>query len=143
MAGNIDGSTRVRRRRVGQLNIDPLGSDRRLGMRADRADSSAQAVALARAIESAEPASTRLFSDPLAAGFLDSGPRAIARLCRIPVLGDALLWLAEAASPGREDTYSGERASSMTLSAPQSIEASISSSFSEPVTTVGPIACQS
>jgi methyltransferase (TIGR00027 family) len=69
-------------------------------VRANSAANSAQAVALARAIESARPASTRLFSDPLAAGFLDSGPRAIARLCRVPVLGDAILWLSDIATPG-------------------------------------------
>ena len=69
-------------------------------MRASSAANSAQAVALARAIECAQPASTRLFSDPFAAGFLDSGPRAIARLCRIRLLGDTILWLADVATPG-------------------------------------------
>lgn len=69
-------------------------------MRSNSPANSAQAVALVRAIESARPASTRLFSDPFASGFLDVGPRAIARLCRIPVLGEAILRLANAATPG-------------------------------------------
>lgn len=69
-------------------------------MRSNSAANSAQAVALARAIESARPESTRLFFDPFASGFLDAGPRAIARLCRIRGLGDAILWLADAVTPG-------------------------------------------
>jgi methyltransferase (TIGR00027 family) len=57
-------------------------------------------VALARAIESARPANTRLFADPFAGGFLDPGPRAIAGLCGIPIVGDSILWLADVVTPG-------------------------------------------
>ncbi len=86
-------------RRAARFELDPLDSDWRSGVPANRAASSARAVALARAIEFSEPASTRPFFDPLAARFLDTGPLAIAMRCRIPVLGDAILWPAEAATP--------------------------------------------
>src|SRR5262245_13818423 len=69
-------------------------------MRVERAANSASAVALARAIESDGPPDSRIFADPFAASFLAPLQRRLLKLCLVPVLGDALLAIAELVAPG-------------------------------------------
>jgi methyltransferase (TIGR00027 family) len=69
-------------------------------VRSDRASGSAEAVALARCLESDLPVDRRLFEDRFACGFLGPVPRAIAVLCRVAPLRALLLGAAELAMPG-------------------------------------------
>lgn len=69
-------------------------------MREDRASRTAESIAAVRAVETLRPPGERLFTDPLARGFLGPFYGAIAGLSRLPLVRDLLLRLYEARLPG-------------------------------------------
>jgi methyltransferase (TIGR00027 family) len=69
-------------------------------VKSGKAAASAEAVALARAIESGRVEHNRLFFDPYARAFLGPGRELVARLCGVPLLGPMLLGLADWLVPG-------------------------------------------
>ncbi len=60
----------------------------------------AQTMALQRALETARPAESRLFTDPLAIGFLTQPLRTVAAIARIPMIGQLVARAYDAALPG-------------------------------------------
>lgn len=60
----------------------------------------AQTMALHRVLESARPAETRLFADPLAGAFLSPPLRGLARVARLPVGGGVVERLYDTVMPG-------------------------------------------
>ncbi|MET9488139.1 SAM-dependent methyltransferase [Nocardia sp. NPDC006630] len=60
----------------------------------------AQTMALQRAMETARPANSRLFTDPLATAFLSGPLRGVAALARLPVLGWIVPRVYDLALPG-------------------------------------------
>jgi methyltransferase (TIGR00027 family) len=69
-------------------------------MDAHQASRTAEYMALFRALESARPASRRLFTDPLARGFLSPVLQGVVHAVGIPVLGAALPWFIDRRWPG-------------------------------------------
>lgn len=84
--------SRLRERRLEQELI---------GLKKGKPAGSAEAVAIFRAIESAGPAGQRLFCDPYAREFLTAGAKAALALSRAPLLGSALLAVAEGLAYGQ------------------------------------------
>jgi len=67
----------------------------------NQASRTAEYMALFRAIESARPASARLFEDPFAVHFLHGSLRLLAHVARIPLAGNIVPWLIDTRSvPG-------------------------------------------
>lgn len=62
-------------------------------MKAGRSSVTAQATALARALELRRPATERLFEDRFACAFLEGWARALLRLLCAPAIGAAMTWL--------------------------------------------------
>ncbi|MEV6773392.1 SAM-dependent methyltransferase [Nocardia sp. NPDC051030] len=60
----------------------------------------AQTMALQRALETARPAGSRLFADPLAVSFLSGGLRIAAQLARVPMAGRLVSRAYDAVWPG-------------------------------------------
>src|SRR6266851_5670017 len=69
-------------------------------MREGRASRTAEQNALFRALESALPASRRLFDDPLARNFLTWPLSLVARLVVVPGLREVVPWLIDNRWPG-------------------------------------------
>ena len=69
-------------------------------MEAHQASRTAEYMALFRALESARPASRRLFTDPLARGFLSPVLQGVVHAAGVPVLSAALPWFIDRRWPG-------------------------------------------
>jgi len=69
-------------------------------MESEGASRTAEYMALYRAMESARPRGSRLFTDPFAIHFLRPSLRRAAVLCRVPFLAVAVAWYADRRAPG-------------------------------------------
>ena len=69
-------------------------------MKSDQASTTAEYMALFRALESGRGESGRLFVDPLAREFLHPALRRVANVARLPVLGAWIPRLIDARWPG-------------------------------------------
>lgn len=68
-------------------------------MNATRASHTAEYMALFRAVETALPASRRLFEDRYAAAFLPAPLRLVAAIARLPLVGRSVTWALDAGWP--------------------------------------------
>lgn len=69
-------------------------------MERNTASRTAEYMALYRAMESARPPNTRLFTDPFAIHFLRPSLRIFAMLSRVPYLAGTIAWYADRRAPG-------------------------------------------
>jgi methyltransferase (TIGR00027 family) len=83
-----------------QLSREPLGGDREANPMKHEASRTAEAVAFARALETAGGEQLRLFADPFAEHFLPRSMRMPIRLTRVPLLGNGILALGDLLLPG-------------------------------------------
>jgi len=84
-------------RQTSQQELRALEGER---SKAEHPGGGAEAMVLSRALESSRPDADRLFEDRLARGLLSPATRLLFHLARLPLLGTALLGVADILAPG-------------------------------------------